>query len=268
MTLILGMSKPEGIYVCVDYRITDLRTKRILSDTANKCLTIHYPPLENGVKGLLAFTGTATYSDGTPTMTWIRETLRGEAEVPDQSMAHLRARLDRDFAPLRRPLIINFLGLHGTKRFFGGLSNVSSSGILPSFGYVMSEVDASFLFTNGQGAIKAIADDKLARMRSLLGVRPRKVMDHMKLLAIVNRRVASSDPTVSPFCKVSFINADDKNSPASHAFVEHGETIPFEMPLLLGGIDLTYLTDQIQRMRSGEGSLDTDVINQHLQRRP
>ena len=129
MTLILGMSKPEGIYMCVDYRITNANTRAVIDDSSAKCLTVHYAPLGNGTKGLLAFTGLAVLPDGTPTLTWLRETLRGEPELPDQSMAHLRARLDRDFGPLRQPLIVNFLGLHEDKRFFGGMSNWASSGL-------------------------------------------------------------------------------------------------------------------------------------------
>ena len=38
MTLILGMSKPEGIYLCVDYRTTDARTGNRLRDDVPKCL--------------------------------------------------------------------------------------------------------------------------------------------------------------------------------------------------------------------------------------
>jgi hypothetical protein len=105
MTLLMGMSKPEGIYLSVDYRVTDARTGKLIDDAATKNLTIHYPPLDQGgPKVLLGFTGLAILRDGTPTLTWIRETLRGETEVIDQSMAHLRTRLNRDIAPYRVPL--------------------------------------------------------------------------------------------------------------------------------------------------------------------
>jgi hypothetical protein len=42
-------------------------------------------------------------------------------------MAHLRERLDRDFAPLRQPLIVNVLAIHGSRRYFGGLSNLEAT---------------------------------------------------------------------------------------------------------------------------------------------
>ena len=109
MTLILGMSKAAGIYLSVDYRVTDHRTGRVIDDASVKFLTAHYPPDKLGPKALIAYTGVALLTDGTPTGTWIRETLRGETEVFDESMAHLRERLNRDIAGMNKPLIINAL---------------------------------------------------------------------------------------------------------------------------------------------------------------
>jgi hypothetical protein len=211
-------------------------------------------------------------------MTWLRETLRGEADLPDQSMIHLRERLNRDFAQLRQPLIFNILGVHDDRRFFGGLSNVKNASrlsILPKFGYFMQEINDQFLFTNGSGAITARADEKLRKMHSLLSVTPRSVMDHMKLLAIVNRRVASADPSVSPFSKVSFISAGEPFSHSSHSFTERGEEVPFEMPILLGGLDLTDFTNSfMERMSHHKAGttpppeLTIEEMNQNLKRRP
>ena len=85
------MSKPEGIYLSVDYRVTNTRTREIIDNIAIKSLMIHYPPMDNGgPKVLLGWTGLAELPDGTPILTWIRETLRGESEVIDESMKHLR----------------------------------------------------------------------------------------------------------------------------------------------------------------------------------
>ena len=109
MTLILGMSKDEGIYLSTDYRVTDARTGELIDDASTKFLHALYPPLKSGPSALIAYTGLAILRDGTPTGTWIRETLRGETEVFDDSMAHLLDRADRDIAPLRVPLIINTL---------------------------------------------------------------------------------------------------------------------------------------------------------------
>jgi len=276
MTLILGMSKPEGIYVSVDYRVSNPQTGVIYNDSSSKCLRVDYPPLNEGFKALLAFTGVAQLGS-TPTLTWIRETLRGEVEFPDQSMQHLRERLNRDFARLRQPLIINILGVQGDRRFFGGLTNLRSPTrpVMTEFGYVMQEVSTSFLFTNGRGAIVAQADEKLIKMNTLLGVKPRSVMDHMKLLSIVNRRVAASDRSVSPFCHVSFISAVDEFSHTSHAFTQKGEEVPFEMPILLGGIDLTDMMrdfhDRTSAMREGgppPPEKTPHEINERLKRRP
>ena len=37
------MSKPEGIYLCVDYRVTDSRTDGVLDDAAPKILQVTFP---------------------------------------------------------------------------------------------------------------------------------------------------------------------------------------------------------------------------------
>lgn len=91
MTLIIGMSKADGIYLSVDYRVT--RAGKLVEDDAIKLLDVIYPPHETGPRATFAYTGRAEFADGTPTGTWLRETLRGETETFDQSMAHLRARL-------------------------------------------------------------------------------------------------------------------------------------------------------------------------------
>ena len=48
MTLILGMSKPEGIYLSVDYRVTNQKTHELIDDESVKFLTAHYPPPKSG----------------------------------------------------------------------------------------------------------------------------------------------------------------------------------------------------------------------------
>jgi hypothetical protein len=101
-----------------------------------KFLTVHYPPPDqDGPKALVGYARLAALRDRTPIGTWIRETLRGETEVIDHSMIHLRERLDRDVAGLRVPLIINVLVTEGECRLFGGFSNVGRDGIRRTFGY-------------------------------------------------------------------------------------------------------------------------------------
>ena len=247
------MSKPEGIYLSADYRVTELRSRKLVDDASLKHLTVHYPP-EGGPKVLFAYSGLAFLPDGTPTGRWLRETLRGESEFIDQSMAHLRERLDRDVARATVPLIINALVLEGEPRLFGGLSNLrrdqetGDARVVDSFGYVMNELDGPFVFANGSGVAALMADRHFELLRHQIDVWPRKPLDHMRLLATVNRRVAAKELTVSPYCHVSYINADDRTSAASQAFVERGEEVPFEMPFLLFGIDLT---EMMRNFRDG-----------------
>ena len=117
------MSKDEGVYLSVDYRVTIASTGKVVDDATVKFLTVSYPP-EGGPKALLAYTGVAYLPDGTPVGDWMRETIRGESEVFDVSMARLRHRLDRDIAPMRVPLMINALVVHGDRRYLGGISNL------------------------------------------------------------------------------------------------------------------------------------------------
>src|ERR1035441_5617819 len=282
VTLIIGMSKPEGIYLSVDYRVTNARTREIINNTSIKSLAIHYPPVDNGgPKVLLAFTGLAELPDGTPTLTWIRETLRGEGEVIDQSMSHLRKRLNSDIAPLGSPLIINLLVLERYRRLFGGFTNLripppGGNPVTPGFKYIMNQLTDWTIFANGSGAQRLMKDGHFARLQPHLAIIPREPMNHMNLLAGMNRRVAAKDDTVSPFCQVSFIPSGTRFGPTSHAFTEQGETVPFEMPLIIAGIDTTEWTREFRRnseaVFSGEISklpeISNEKLNEQMKRRP
>jgi len=280
------MSKPEGIYLSVDYRITKpdtkSRTRKIIDDTSIKSIDIRYPPTDNGgPRVLLAFTGLAELPGGTPTLTWIRETLRGENEVIDQSMKHLRKRLNRDIAHLRTPLIINLLVLERYRRLAGGFTNVRNpppgeSPVMPKFEYVMKPLTGWTVFANGSGAKRLVKDGHFDRLQPHLGIVPREPMNHMKLIAGMNRRVAAKDNTVSPFCQVSFIPSGTRFGPTSHAFTERGETVPFEMPMIIAGIDTTEWIREFRRnseaLFKGEipemPEMSTDKLNEQLKRRP
>jgi hypothetical protein len=282
MTLIMGMSKAEGIYLSADFRVTEYPSGRIVDDAATKFLTIHYPPDQAGPKAVLAYTGVAFAPDGTPMGTWLRETLRGETEVFDQSMAHLRDRLDRDIAPTGHPLIVNALALQGDKRFFGGLSNMAFTDetrrkvkVLDRFEYILNEVGTAFVFANGSGAAKVLAEGHFGKVNRLITVRPRKVEDHMNLLAAINRKVAAGTSSVSPHSHVSYINGDNTTGPTSRTFTQPGESVPFEMPMLLFGIDLTDMMGAFQEQsaaffKTGKqmDPLSNEEMNRGLQRRP
>ena len=272
MTLILGMSKAEGIYLSVDYRVTNSQTGETLDDASVKFLTVRYPPDKEGPNALLAYTGIAQLPDGTPVGDWLRETLRGQTEVIDASMQHLHQRLNRDLARYRVGLIVNVLVVHGDQRYAGGFTNIKADGsVARSFEYVMNELTKPFVFANGSGAARAVADGHLNLLREQLNVRPRRVHNHMKLLATVNRRVAKVENSVSPHCHVSFINANDQYEPTYEVFVERGESVPFQMPMIWMGIDVSYVMEQFMRdVQAGTTpfpALDSDEVNKHLRRR-
>jgi hypothetical protein len=278
VTLIIGMSKPEGIYLSVDYRVMKGGVRK--DDDYIKHLTIHYPPLDKGgPKVLLGFTGMAELRDGMPTLTWIRETVRGEVEVIDQSMAHLRERLNRDIAPQRELLIINLLVLEPYRRLFGAFTNgrfVSGRiTVMPKFQYVMHVLNDWTIFANGSGAQRLVNDGHLVRLTPHLGVVPKDPVNHMNLLAGINRQVAAKENSVSPFCNVSFIPSGDRFQPTSRSFTEPGETVPFAMPLILAGLDTTSMTTEFMRSSEaffkGETSdlkFGEDKLNKDIKRRP
>lgn len=274
VTLILGMSNVDGIYLSADYRVTDGTTGKLIDDASNKMIDVQYPPFD-GPRALMAFSGLAEVS-GVPTGTWMRETLRGESEVIDASMAHLQRRLDRDVGPRRRPLIINALVVHGQRRHLGALSNVKLSGdVKRTFGYYMQELTQGFVFANGSGTAPLVANGQFERIRRQLGKWPRKTLDYMKLLAEINRVVAAEVSTVSPFCQVAFIAGKAPHSGETKVFTDRGESVPFEMAMILYGVDTTVLTrqmpEQLAAVKRGEDvafTPDPDESNEAVRRRP
>jgi hypothetical protein len=276
VTLILAMSKPEGIYMSVDFRVSDSKTRECLDDASVKFLTVQYPPDVGGPTAVFAYTGLAMLPDGTHVGDWLRETLRGETQLFDASMQHLLERLNRDLARYRAPLIVNILVLAGERRYSGGFSNVNADfSIRPSFGYQLQDVTGQpGVFFNGSGARRVIDDGHGERLRQQLTVRPRHPHNHMKLLASVNRRVAKVESSVSPHCQVIFISADDRSSGGSMAFLEHGESVPFRYPSILMGIDLSYVAENFHQSvldtragASDDFALDPDEVNKNLKRR-
>lgn len=251
----------------------------MIDDEAVKSLDVKYPPDKGGPRALVAYTGLAELPDGTKTGDWLRETLRGETEAFDDSMAHLRRRLNRDMAQFREPLIVNALVVHGERRYFGGLSNMKRTKpggqrVIGSFGYVMKELDVPFWFANGYGAL-AIARKGMAELiGDQLEVRPRKVEDHMNLLASINRKVSQLDKTVSPYCHVGFLNGSGDHSGKSKIFTSAGESILADAPIVLFGIDLTPMMRRIREnfdaMNRGETveDMDVDAMNEEIKRRP
>ncbi len=99
----------------------------------------------------------------------------------------------------------------------------------------------------------------------------------MNLLASINCKVADVSDAVSPYCHVSFVNASENDSPQSRTFTQAGESVPFEIPHLIFGVDLTDMMrlfhEQSQAFFRGEAAdlnleMDKDEINRNLRRRP
>lgn len=201
------MSKADGLYLSVDHRVSQLRAGRyeIVDDETAKHLLVLYPPENLGPRFLFAFTGIAHAPDGTPTGDWVRETLRGDMEqTVNDSLTHLRERLDRDYAPRRQYLQVMMLAQHGNQRVYGGFSNLTDASTMhvgTRFVYFMEDItNRPMLFAAGSG--EDGVRRRYAYLQPQLDVWPRRTVDHMRLLATVNRQVAAEEPTVSPSASV------------------------------------------------------------------
>jgi hypothetical protein len=101
-------------------------------------------------------------------------------------------------------------------------------------------------------------------------------MNHMNLLAVINRRVASKDKTVSPFCHVTFVSSDNQMSPISHSFKERGESTPFEAPVIAYGLDIMEMThiwwgpghERLLKGQTSPPSIDNKEIDKRINRKP
>lgn len=90
--------------------------------------------------------------------------------------------------------MVNTLVIQNERRWFGGLSNLAilpdgRQVVAPRFRLKLEELQAPFAFANGLGATYVI-DSHRALLENQVGVQPRRPVDHMKLLATINRRVA------------------------------------------------------------------------------
>ncbi|CPR84472.1 MULTISPECIES: hypothetical protein [Mycobacteroides] len=273
MTLVLALNAPNAICMSVDYRVTNSVTKKIIDPAAIKSLAIQMSPHEGGPRALIGYTGLAKLWGGMPTGRWLREVLRGRNQPFDDLMQHLLTQLNnRVMRDYKQPLIINVLAVHGKsgeRRFWGGFSNLRKDFQLHhQFRYELMELETPCYYGNGSGAAVLKAGDYDDLVAAHLAV-PATTEDHMALLAAVNRRVAQEDQTVSPYCYVMGIGADNEWVGCSRAFLEPGEDVPFSSRTITDGLDLTYMTEQAMKaFQSGTAPVfDADRIRRELERR-
>jgi len=131
-----------------------------------------------------------------------------------------------------------------------GFTNVKTDWIVTShFEPVVKELHRSCSLSNGSGA-SSITEEDRKLMKAQLSVTPRTPLDHMGLLAAINRRAAARDGSVSPFCQVSFTNADARTLSLSHVFTETGEEVPFDVPVIFNGVDVSELSRPFEQARA------------------
>lgn len=256
MTLIITLIRPEGIWQSADHRVTKEGVR--VDDDTPKQLSIHCPPDNAGQRILLAFTGLAKMPDGTPTLQWIRETIRGQPRFVTPTLEHLRDRLSRDLRGSQwaaEPLVLAGAVLETSgRRGYVQIANINARfALLPEFKLVIPEVTGAAFFATGSGGYHISAQDQ-ALLQGQLGTRPNRWDDHLGLLAGVNRRTAFADPrkTVSPWCYVSSMRPGD-TAVRSKVFREPGDP-PAEQTTscsVVNGVDYSELAVPLMIRMSG-----------------
>jgi hypothetical protein len=277
MTLIMTMLRPEGVWQSADNRVIRIDGS-VRDDATPKQLHIKYfTPTDSHM--LLAFTGLAGLADGTPTLRWIRETLRGEARGVVSTLESLSERLTRDVSesPYWNQALVMAVGVfEGARRFYAVVSNCNAGKVVRQFDFKISEVTEPRVFVLGTGraGVRQADEDLLLAQGS---IRPAKWEDHLGLLAKVNRLAAKRVTTVSPWCTASFVSADSSTA-KSRSFAKPDEpSPPYDMQLIVGGIDVSdwmaVVTERTRRAGRGEpppddADAEKEALRRATRRRP
>ena len=145
---------------------------------------------------------------------------------------------------------------------------------MPASSYYMDELSDGFIFASGSGSQIKHAPPQYERLKRQLGIIPRDPLNYMYLLAEINREIAQSDKrnSVSPFCQVTFLNADDRFGPVSRAFIKSDESVPFSIPIVAYGIDMDELTHQFfpdfENLFKGDDLPPSEININRLKRKP
>jgi len=249
------MIRPEGIWQSADNMLT--RAGKPLDDPAPKQLHIKCPPLPSGPEILMAFTGLAEFPDGTATLQWIRETLRGETRLIKDLFDYLRDRLTRDIGSYWNNRLILSCGIfEDEKRFYAEIRNVdpSTKKTRRQFDYVAQEITQPMIFIGGSGrdyVSKEDVDLLIAQSQK----RPARWEDHLGLLAGVNRRTARNPKSgVSPWCNTAFLSGETLGAQMKR-FAKPGDPEgPMGMETIIAGVDFTELqmsvVEHLQRLKT------------------
>ena len=251
MTLILTLIRPEGVWQSADHRVTQ-KTK-VVSDVTTKQLHWTSSAGPNALHLLFGFTGLAEI-DRTPTMQWVRETIRGRAWVIDDLLRHLTERLTRDVGKSR--FWATPLGLVGGlleppgRRYFLEIANIPRQGekVSRDFHLKVVSVATSELFVAGSGAPYVTKQD-INLVRAQANRRPRLWEDHAGLLAAVNRRTAKREParSVSKTCQVTYVTTETEGASGKFFFYDRSSLDYTLSGTVIGGLDLTDMMDAVRR---------------------
>jgi len=279
VTLVLLMNAPNAICMSVDYRVTDINTGKEVNPFGIKSLVITASTEPGGPKVLLGYSGLAELWGRLQMGHWLRQTLRGASQPLPDLMDLLLRQLNRKIARFNEGVKVSYLtvnGPNGEERYYGTFTNENTmpftkEKIMPQFVHSESRIDTPQIFRSGSGAAAAQAPVYVDMARAHLADPNHSAVEHMTLLADINRGVAEADSTVSPYCFVACVGSDTNWTPHMQVFHEPGETPPpFHAPWIVAGIDVSNPLEQLmQHFRNGtHPALDADQIRRNLDRRP
>lgn len=278
VTLILGMSTPNGICMSVDYRVTRSDTGAEVDPYASKSLVVNYRPFPGGPVALFGYTGLAQLWGGMPTGRWLREVLRGGGEDFNQSMQHLKQQLNSRVArsyPGVELTILVMVAAGSKERHIGGFTNRDEQGnVQPQFRYEMCPLgpDTGKTFSGGSGRAVVLGDGHASAMTAHAADPTNFSDESMPFLANINRQVAEKDSGVSPYSYVTYIGSDTDWKARCGGFNEAGENVPFIHPMMILGIDLTEMSETMMRSMGPDGLTDLpdleDMARRAVKRRP
>ena len=244
MTLNLTIVNPFGIWQGSDHRLTDPNTGVVVEDFSVNHVILR---CRDG-SALLAYAG-AGRIEKVDLSDWLRETLRGENRILDESLIFIRENATKDLGALLSKRGIPHMFSVGAFlagrpwciqiRNFNPRAGLPEGPILDHFVTVAKQVDPSgrsFIFGG-----TAVSDKDRCTLFGVASRKPRRPKEFRNLLAAIIRRSAATEAgrrSISPHCVTSYV--PPTGEPFESEFHDaKGANSALTIPMLLFGIDTT-----------------------------
>ena len=262
MTLNITVLTERTIYVSADFRLTDLKTGALVSDSSDKTIVLVY----ESWAGVVTYTGIGSLTSGQSVADVVATWLTGVHDPTMEELVELiRDRGSKWFAwlsgmprPIKHTFVVagfvasrprayvisNFEAWHGVEREVGREFSISS---------VSSRRGTTVLITGCKSAVPRAARKALERAIDRHGGEPALIRQRLQEANRTAAASAQSNNVVSPECSVYSFDA------LGHGRSERANDVPGMGRCLLDGIDLTAIT-----MRVAKEILGTDRVSGRL----